>query len=552
MEHSLLFTALGVGAAGWACTMILSRSATLSAADRLTIPPQYLYLMALLPPLVFLGSLPDHPPFSHGHGLGWGFLFGGFSALLAVWTIGRTAASEDIAARSAPSFLSLIPVSLSLLYLRSGVLDALNGVIMGWLSISFLAITVWMNQGKAGRRASLAISAGVGFLCTLASLAELGELRDPIRFGPGPLPIPWSVIAVAWASAMPILILIFSLPMRRAAGIPGASLLVRFTNPFLTSDEAKNTGVKFGRTLLSLIILLGVSYIFQKKTEGNPPILILASIGAGIGLLIWSLTASRNESRMTQRMNASVAALALAAGSMAAYQIEAGFGLAVCILTAWMAGSLTTVLLERGETEEQLQRNLILQLTLLFGTLFALFRLTNFRFSDDLSYHLTDHYAYFGIIVGAVTPMLLAGFTLPAEGEDLKSDPPLSRLFVALLITLFIPALVIALFGSKSVLALLIGLALSLIIEIFTHPVGGELEGSGLRQRVTTALFALAIGIAVTQWTDFAMPLADYTRSEKARVAGYILGAIIALSLIADYGGRLAARIAERRTGDSR
>ena len=61
------------------------------------------------------------------------------------------------------------------------------------------------------------------------------------------------------------------------------------------------------------------------------------------------------------------------------------------------------------------------------------------------------------------------------------------------------------------------------------------------------ALFALAMMLALTQWTHHVLALALLSRAEKIRALAWIVGTTIALLLLADYGGRIGRWLKNRR-----
>jgi len=173
---------------------------------------------------------------------------------------------------------------------------------------------------------------------------------------------------------------------------------------------------------------------------------------------------------------------------------------------------------------------------MLFGVLLLLYRLFTVRYFSELhGVNLTDHYALFGLLFGAMLPPVLAGYLLRMTGSPFASaGSRLLRIVVVGLLVLLLPTVVLALWGVKCALALFLGLALSVAIT----------ENSLL-----PALIALATGLALTQWTHHVLPLAQLTRDQK--IHALFVGGIVVLALIAlaDYGGKLGDWMKNRKTG---
>src|SRR5205809_316449 len=144
MDRSLLWGAFAVGLAGWLVSILLPAPGRSGKPPGSFIPKLTWIAAALLPPLIFLASLPTRPPFSEGQGLGWGFLIGGLAALLSASAVDRIAQypseRSGTFASAAPMFLAAAATSIALLYLWLNIIDTLMGVSIGWLSITAVLV----------------------------------------------------------------------------------------------------------------------------------------------------------------------------------------------------------------------------------------------------------------------------------------------------------------------------------------------------------------------------------------------------------------------------
>src|SRR5581483_12288862 len=88
------------------------------------------------------------------------------------------------------------------------------------------------------------------------------------------------------------------------------------------------------------------------------------------------------------------------------------------------------------------------------------YRLVMTRFTSDLKgVSLTDNYALFGFLAGALLPSLLSGFLL-RPGTPMTAGSALFRLVLTALLVLAAPAFILLLWGAKCAVALVLGLAL--------------------------------------------------------------------------------------------
>jgi len=515
MERSLLWASLVVGVVVFLCRFLpslLARGGWAAASSDGPVaaapppPPEVHPLLrnvALAAPLVgLLVTLPTHGAFfAPGQRLGIGFLIGGIGALCAALPLLRV--RRDVAppavALAAACGLGAAAVALALLFLRSAISDALMGVAIGWFCVTFalfLGLPATARAGSAGRQ----LAAGAGVTATLAAAALLGTYRDPLtaELAKGT----WSAVLTAFAAFGALLV-------AGAALVPAKDIYAR---------------------LLPLVVLVGggglALFLMAEKVTGEPR---LWWCGVG-GLLAWpvALALLRDAARRPERMTASgfavplLAVLVVTSGFLAAVQTLQGVGAAVFILALWLGLPATFALMPVEEDSETAAPVALASVgLLLFGTLLLLYRLFVTDYADDLrGVNLTDQYALFGLIVGAALPGLLAA--VPERwrgGPDAKGGTVLLTLVFCTLLALAAPGAVLVLFGPKSVVALLIGLAL------------GSVQTLAGRASLLPSLFALAVALAIEQFAFFALPEHEPTRVQKVRYL-LILVAVIAAAVI--------------------
>jgi hypothetical protein len=163
------------------------------------------------------------------------------------------------------------------------------------------------------------------------------------------------------------------------------------------------------------------------------------------------------------------------------------------------------------------------------------YRLFVSRFFADLAGPaLTDHFAIFGILAGAIMPWLLgdlAGVT-EAPADPSPQGRQLARTIVALVFTAALPFALVVLWGAKIVPGLLAGLALSSM----------AVARDERRSAIAAVMFGAIFALLLTQWTQDVAGLAGLTRAERVRVLSWIVGAALVVLVVADYVARKMGR----------
>jgi hypothetical protein len=517
MERSLLWASLVVGVVVFLCRFLpslLGRGERTATQAPVAAPPPELHPLlrnvALATPFVgLLATLPTHGAFfAAGQRLGIGFLIGGMGALIAALPLLRSkrdAAGPTVGLAAAYGLVAAA-TALALLFLRASLMDALMGVAIGWFCVTFalfMGLPSAERDGAAGRQ----LAAGTGMATTLAAAAMLGTFRDPLTS---------ELAKGTWAAVLLAFTAFGALLAAGAALVPAKGV--------------------YGRLLpLALLVGGGGLALFQiaTKVTGEPR---LWWCGVG-GLLVWpvALVLLRDAARWPGRRAGSgfavplLAVLVVASGFMAALQTLQGVGAAIFTLALWLVLPVSFALMAPGDDDGEAVVPVALASValLLFATLLLLYRLFVTRWSDDLrGVNLTDQYALFGLIVGAALPSLLAA--VPERwrgGAEAKSGAGLLALVCCTLLTLAAPGVMLILFGPKSAVALLIGLAL------------GSVQSLTGRASLLPSLLALGVALALDQFTGRALPEDEPTRVQKVRWLVFIIAGIAAAVIAANRFG---------------
>ncbi len=530
MEHVLLWASLATGVMLLLCRFLPRRgesgvaTGSVSAVESDDAPHPVLRNVALFAPLAgLLLTLPATygVVFHDGQRLGIGFLIGGVAVLAACADLllprrARNGADATVAspviALTAFYGAGIVAVALALLFLRQSLHDALMGVAIGGFCSGFallLGLSHAARQGETGRR----IAAGLGMMAVLAAGAGLGVFRDPLT--PELAKLTWSAVLLSFAAFGALLVVgTHLLPLERAGG-------------------------QYGR-MIPLMVLVGIGGLALYECAAkvtDTATLALPGIG---GLLLWVVVlAVQREGRgntipATPTLSAPLlSVLLITSGFLAALQTLQGVGAAVGTLALFLAYPATLALSHapRGgaatEPEpDQAARNGAVGL-LLFATLLLLWRFFVTRWSGDLrGVNLADQYALFGLLVGAALPGLLA--MLPARfkgGTVANGGAGVGALAACAVLVLASPAAVLVLFGAKSAVALLIGLAVGAIPLLS----GGA--------SLLPGLLAVGIALALDQFAGRILPAETLTRADKMRYLAFILSAVVVAVIAANRVG---------------
>ena len=532
MERSLLWGALAVGGAGWLCTLLLARPSGESAAKAGLTRFQLSAAIALIL-IGHLLTMPSSPPFARGHGWGMGFLIGGAAALLAAWAVYRLAATAGpvagASAVSAPFFLALPAAVIPLLFMRTTVIDTLLGVAIGWVAVTILLASLADSDPEAPS----SLSPGAAFAAALCGAMTLAVFRGAGAYQE----FRWGAAAAVLASGVPLLLFLGALPdvlySAAALRLPLSGLVARASGSVLPTEEAREAMARGIRLILGGLLMVGLAFLVSRKVVEQPAIVTVTAIGIIAALAAWWLLRDPSEGE-SPAPNVALAVLVLLAGIMTSYQMLAGFGVAVAVISGWLVGGIAFSGRRAAGVGDSPAGALLAQ-TLCFGTAFVIYRVAVERFRDELrGVPLVDHYALFGFVFGLLIPGLIARFQ--TAGEDSAGWRPLIRVVVAGLLLLAAPAAIILVWGQKTLVTFLFGLALA------ATPAFGRSGVQAFRYSGVQALFAIGMGLAVAQWTHLAMPLAALPRLDKLRILAWLVGIVVVLLISSDLFSRFRSR----------
>ena len=515
MERVLLGASLAVGLIVYLCRFLPGAG---SGGARRSAPPldtRLLLAAVLLPALGFAVTLPSAGPlFAPGQRLGLGLLVGGIGALLSTLPLSARRGTAAAAAVTVPPpallfastlAMSVATVTCGLVLLRASLMDGLMGIAIGWLCAAFplyLAIPPERRGGIDGSH----LAYGAGVTAALAAGAALGAYRDPLT--PHLERLTWSGCLLGFAAF-------------------GALVTVGMT---VAGGGGRAVGAGRVVPFSALLIAGGLGLLLiATKIVGDTR---LAVVGVG-GLLLWPVALALLRDGVTRDTAAArsfavpvLPVVLVTTGFLAAIQTLQGYGAALAVTALFVALPATFALapgltMEAAEDgEAPLGPSAVALLT--FSALLLLWRLFVTRWAGDLrGVTLTDQYALFGFVLGAAFPALLASF--PARWSG-RAAVPLAAAVLSGVLVLAAPGSVLVLFGAKSLVALMIGLALGVVLA----------RGRDAGPSALAGLLALGVALALDQFTGRVLPESDPTRADRIRWLVGMMAVVAAGVLAAD------------------
>jgi hypothetical protein len=543
MERSLLIGASALGVVAWLLSVALSRSERETSLWRLLAAP-FRWAIVVLPTAVFLLSLPSSPPFSAGQGFGRGFLIGAVSSLLAAIAIAGARRSERAALNAAnvaaPLWIAIPATAIPLLFMRPVLIDALMGVAIGFLSIAAIVHVGLANRDEGTDESrGLALLSGAGFAVVLTVAAALGayrgtEVTESSR---------WAAVAVIAGTAVPLGVWLASLPPLLLLGplrrLPGASTVASKTAEVLRTERRREMAATGLRFVIGTVVVLVADRLLATRLLAEVNAFYAGAIGLCVGFLAWWLSSDGAISQ-SGSYRLPLAVLVALGAAMAAFNLLLGFGIAIMSLALWLPLSLALCAsydVSLNDSAERRQAALEVATTLwsvaALTVVLVLFRFVSTRFQTDLrGVTLTDHYAIFGLLAGATIPAITAG--IGSGNSELRPFARLLRLIAAGLLTLALPGLILVLWKAKAALALLAGAALA---SAGFDWLGGRKEAFSAG-RLFVPLMAIAVCLALAQWSPHVLEVASLTRDQKISVLKWLLGGIASIIVAVDLADR--------------
>lgn len=547
MERTLAWTILAIGVLGFLGAVGLTTRDTNRAGKeelRATTWPvdrQFLAAALALPVLVWLATMPSMPPFAPGGGWGQGFACGAILALLSItatlrnWgedagstqsTLTSTAQlSRDRIAATAPLFGALIAATLPFLFLRSSLLDALNGMAMGWTTIGCL---LWLGlRGVATRGAPFVVLASVGFAVVLCLATMLGVYRDAAAAG---------TVAVITRDAHAISALAL------AAGIPLALFCSALVASLLSSRAQSTLSAPHVLTaLVSVAMLLCLGYLLNTRLLSSMRGFYAAEIGLLAGLLVaWTARAMSGRveliptdsnrkadeaaqstlEAMPEVAPSPLPLLVLFSAFVVSYQMWQGFGTALMLLAAWPVAFSAALSVDetRGDRDvdavafarRDATRQAIIA-ALFFSAVLLASRVFDTRFRDVLRVAFaSDQHALFGLLIGALLPPCGAKlFFLDADSS--RSASTIWRAMMVGAAVALVLGWLVMLWGVRPLPAVFAGLALG----AGSSAIFGTRGRFAIRETASSTFVALGAALLLVQWTGRVLPLAQASRGQR-------------------------------------
>lgn len=468
------------------------------------LPVRWLAAAAALGLVAFLGSLPTLPPFSPGHGLGLGILVGSVCGIWAAAIHLATAPRYRSTALAAALIATIIPV----LWMRDGLADSLCGAAMGLAMATALALM----GADAGRRS---LAAGGTFGILVAAVAGTAAFRGAS-----------SLESHAWCAVV--------------VGIAGTVTLLRFLLDVATEgDRPSRRGMALGVAEAAILVaalgvtghLLGLRLLEENRLE------YAVLVGIGAGLVVRGAIAARRRSDSPAAWAGPLILLVLLTASMASFRRFQGAGLGIAMVAA-IPVAFIAIRRPEADDDEPARRSADDAIVVgLFAAGLALWRFFLTRYDSRMpELEMNEHYALFGLLVGASAPGLCAAYAA-AVGGSAASGP--LRSAVSGFLVLAAPALMMSLWGVRSTHAMLIGIAFSSAIPLLTT------ECVGARASLVPLLrgfMGLAMALSVTQWTRHLIDIRSISRAERVGLLSWAVAIGIVLVAAAEASRYLRAR----------
>ncbi len=547
MERSMVWCTLALGCLGLFVGLLATTGGALSfkAFDRVEKSNRWMAL--LLPFLIFAITLPSLAPFAGGHGFGSGFLYGGLAAILSGYLLlrfqpnMRTFVSGTVIL--APMWAGIVALSAVALGNRDILIDGFIGVAIGMLSVTFF-LRQGLDETSDNAPVTIGMITGIGFTTSLAAAMALGEFHGTTM----EIARQFSTAALELGTLVPFAALIGS--------IPGALLARPFMNNKVVASVAGATSSvvqstffqrrleQIAQFLVSSAIVLSGSWFIQRHIDED---YFFKSILVGLFsfMAVWWLNSeadSNSKQTLTTAMHyRPLAILVVLGASMVTYAWLHNYGVCVALLPAWLVIAMIAIRQTSPITKSEEHRAFIslddMLSPALFATILGLLRFVQVRFQSELKgVSIADQYAIFGFLVGMSAPWIFAEASSFRIVPGKLSVIAMIKLCTVGLAAVALPGVIIILWKSKAILALLGGLALSLsgFSPLSSQPLSA-------RARQMSGLFALAMALAVSQWTHHALLINALTRSQKIHYLEYILLAVGGALIVTDIVGRVIA-----------
>jgi hypothetical protein len=538
MAQPFLIGAVALGAAGWLCGLLLTGR---PSGERRAMGPAA-YVIAAVGAVVALAAVtvPRRAPWPGAGPWGEGVAVGGIAALLAGYAALRASGGSPLrwaAAVAAPCFAAVAAAAGALLWIPTSPVETFIGLATGWFLVTLL-LYVGLSGGHADQADTPQLSdpaltvlvSGLGFAAALCATIALGHFRDSA-----------SAQAARWTIAA----------VGLAAGVPTGILL---SGALAGSNEpSARSLIQLGRAALPAAVVAALGYLVFARVLPESRLLSSAAIGVAASYLQWWLLAD-GEARATQDAQAAgrssiqghsvLAVLVIFGALIVGFYLLAGYGTGLVLLAAWLpAGILLAAEAanrsggeSRAAEVERVPVDRHVAQLLLFGVILLLYRVFIQRFEDELAGALlTDHFAIFSIMLGALIPVLLADLL---RRTDRDARPPagrqIVRLTLAVTAALALPAGLLVLWGPRAAIGLLTGFMLGVLV---------------FPDAALAAMIALGTAALMAQWTHPLLHAAAQTRAEKARILLWLAGIVAGALLATDLAGRLFDRL--RRRGRS-